>query len=718
MTAGSEKLLLRRDLRFTLQSDGSSPLFVIEDPVRQKFFRVGRPEYLFLTHLDGRISVEEAVTRTNRQLREGLLTAANIPAIIGWLNANQLLSGGDDAQLKALQDRAERERLQKSVNRFNLISIKIPLFNPDRLLRRLFPLCRWLTGRMFFGLWLAVVAAAMLALAANWRQFAGQATTALAPGNLFFLWLAWLLLKIWHELFHALVCYRYGGRVHEAGILFILFIPLTYVNATSSWGFVSRWQRIHTAAAGMYAELFIAALATLLWAGSMHSITGAMAHNLVIVAGFSSLLFNANPLMRFDGYFILSDLLDIANLYDRGRQFANGLFSRLFFGESSYTPAYSGLREAFLRVYGLAAWFWRILVTVSLILLASQMFHGLGLIIAYLSAILLLFVPLRQLARKLREVRIAAPRQFRYFCMSAPLVTAIAFCGLLLISWSEQVAVPAVVEYRNPVAVKSASSGFVQSVAIRSGMQVAKGDLLVRLDNPELRSQLQQARLQIAALETESRLRLRSEDIPAYQSLRERTTALQEQEAALAQEVRQLEIRAGDAGTVVAEQLDELPGHYLHKGADICLLVDEEKKTLHASAAQDDIEGFRGREGQAVLVDFPLGGHDPFFGTIATVAPQASRLIEQPAFATTAGGPVAVRAAAFSAQENEQAGSPGYEFFQPRFKVDIEIPQGRAVDLRAGQQAVVETGGRRLTPFFLLRQHLLEMVARAAASTR
>ncbi len=716
MTAVPEKLLLRRDLRFTLQSDGSTPLFVIEDPIRQKFFRVGRPEYIFLTHLDGRFSVDEAMARTNRHLQEGLLTAENITAIISWLYGNQLLSTSDEAQLKTMQDK--RERLQRSAGRLNLISIKIPLFNPDHLLRRLFPLCRWLTGRMFLCLWLAVLAAATLAIVPNWQQFLGQAATALTPGNLLFLWFSWLLLKVWHELFHALVCYRYGGRVNEAGVLFILFIPLTYVNATSSWGFVSRWQRIHTAAAGIYAEIFIAAIATLVWAGSMHSVTGAIAHNLIIVAGFSSFIFNANPLMRFDGYFILSDLLDIANLYDRGRQFVNGLLSRLFFGESNYTPAYSGLREAFVRVYGLASWLWRILVTVSLIVLASQMFHGLGLFVAYLSAILWLFVPLRQLVRKLRDIRSNAPHHFRYFRRTAPLVTALALCGLLLFSWSEQVTVPAVVEYRDPIAVKAASSGFVQNVAIRSGMQVAKGDLLVELDNPELRSELQQTRLEIAALETESRLRLRGDNISAYQSLKERISALQERASALAKEVEQLEIRASGDGVVVAEQLDELPGHYLQKGTDICLLVDEGKKLLHASAAQDDIEGFRGREGQSVLVDIPLSGHDPFFGKIAAVAPQASRVIEQPAFSTTAGGPVAVRAVAFTPQGTEQAGTPGYEFFLPRFKVEIEAPPAQAQSLRVGQQAVVEARGRRLTPLFLLRQHLQEMVDRAAAAAQ
>ena len=351
MTDIPEKLLLRRDLRFTLLTAGPKPLFVIEDPIRQKFFRIGRPEYLFFTHLDGRFSLAEAVARTNSQLQEEFFTTENLPTVINWLYGNQLLSTSNEDQIKTLQDKHERERRHKDFSRFNLISIKIPLFNPDRLLRRVFPILKWLTGPLFFSLaWLTILLAAALSLTPNWSQFLSQATSALSPGNLIFLWLAWLLLKIWHELFHALVCYRYGGKVNEAGVLFILFIPLTYVNATSSWGFVSRWQRIYAAAAGIYAEVFIAAAATLIWAGDMHSISGAIAHNIILVAGFSSLVFNANPLMRFDGYFILSDLIDIPNLYERGRQFVNSLFSRLFFGEWTYVQFYTGIREVFLRI--------------------------------------------------------------------------------------------------------------------------------------------------------------------------------------------------------------------------------------------------------------------------------------------------------------------------------------------------------------------------------
>ena len=715
MTDIPEKLLLRRDLRFTLLTAGPKPLFVIEDPIRQKFFRVGRPEYLFFTHLDGRFSVAEAVARTNSQLQEGFFTNDNLPAVISWLYGNQLLSTSNEDQIKTLQDKYERARRHKGFSRLNLISIKIPLFNPDSLLRRIFPLLKWLTGPFFFLAWMTILLAAVLSLVPNWSQFLGQATSALSPGNLIFLWLAWLLLKIWHELFHALVCYRYGGKVNEAGVLFILFIPLTYVNATSSWGFVSRWQRIYAAAAGIYAEVFIAATATLVWAGDMHSISGAIAHNIILVAGFSSLVFNANPLMRFDGYFILSDLIDIPNLYERGRQFVSSLFSRLFFGEWTYVQFYTGVREAFLRVYGIISWAWRILITVSLILMASQMLHGIGLVVALISGLLWLGIPLYRMVQKLGRIRVNAPHQFRYFCWTAPLATALGLGFLLFFSWSENLEVPAVVEYQRPLIVKAASPGFIQTLSIRSGMQVQEGDLLARLDNPELRAELRQTSLQIAALETEGRIRLHSDSISEYQALKEKLAALKEQESALAHEVGQLEIRASGAGTVVGDKLDTLLGVYLQKGTEICWLVDEGKKILHTSAAQDDIEGFRDREGQRVLVEMPLSGQEAFSGKIMTVAPKATQAIEQPAFSTINGGSLAVRAATLE-QDAELVENRGYEFFFPRFKIEIEIPPERARHIRAGQRAAVETEGRELTLIFLVKKYVSRKLTQGSSS--
>jgi len=142
-----------------------------------------------------------------------------------------------------------------------------------------------------------------------------QGQSVLAPDNLVLLYVGLILAKAVHEFGHAMACRRFGGEVHVMGIMFMVFTPMPYVDVTSAWAFRSRWQRILVGGAGMLTELFLAALATFIWAntgaGTLHSLT----YNMMFVASVSTVLFNANPLMRFDGYYILADLLDIPNLY-------------------------------------------------------------------------------------------------------------------------------------------------------------------------------------------------------------------------------------------------------------------------------------------------------------------------------------------------------------------------------------------------------------------
>ena len=375
---------LRPDLHFTLQEaeDGE---YVLEDALRQKFYRIGRAEYVFFTELDGKTTLEDAIISANSFLGDDVFTEENARVTLQWLMQNQLLSDSSDELVKGRLQIDARMRKQKMLSKLNLISIKIPLFNPDPIFEKITPWLRWLTGPIFAIFWGITVLYGCTVLYYHSDDFFTSASAALSPGNVFFLWLAWFLLKILHETSHGLTTYRYQGKIFEAGLLFIVFFPLTYVNGSSSWNFPSRWQRIHVAFAGIYSELFVAAVAALIWVENPSSVMGNISHNVVLVAGFSSLLFNINPLMRFDGYFILSDLTAIPNLYSRGKDFVSSIFSALFFGEWRYIVRFSRKQELFIACYGVAAWVWRLLLMTFLLLLLASSVYGFGIFIAIIS---------------------------------------------------------------------------------------------------------------------------------------------------------------------------------------------------------------------------------------------------------------------------------------------------------------------------------------------
>ena len=180
--------------------------------------------------------------------------------------------------------------------------------------------------------WCVVIGWALCDLAIHSQRLSESTSGVLAVGNWLWLGVAWVGLKVLHECGHAVACKRLGGEVREAGVIFVLLAPLAYVDVTSTWRLRSKWARIQVAAAGMYVELFVAALATLVWARTPTSVLNQVCLNVMTTAGVMTVLFNANPLMRFDGYYIVSDLLELPNLYTQGQQYVAYLCRWLFFG--------------------------------------------------------------------------------------------------------------------------------------------------------------------------------------------------------------------------------------------------------------------------------------------------------------------------------------------------------------------------------------------------
>ena len=193
------------------------------------------------------------------------LSEADSAAIAKWLIDSQLATTSASRSTGRQTEMAGRARRRKLLSRLNPISPRIPLLKPDEILTGLTPLCGWTFGPIGRALWLAVVLLAAFTALSHARELRSDANFVFSPDN--WLWLSgtWLLLKIAHETAHGMACKRCGGSVREAGVVFILFVPLPYVDVTSAWRFSSRWKRILVSAGGMYAELFLAALATFVW---------------------------------------------------------------------------------------------------------------------------------------------------------------------------------------------------------------------------------------------------------------------------------------------------------------------------------------------------------------------------------------------------------------------------------------------------------------------
>ncbi len=301
---------------------------------------------------------------------------------------------------------------------------------------------------------------------------------------------AWVLLKVLHETAHGLACKRYGGTVGSAGITLLFFMPLAYVDVTSSWRCRSKWQRIATAAAGIYAELFVASIATIVWATSSPGIVQTMALNIALTAGVSTLVFNANPLVRFDGYFILSDLLEIPNLYSCSQQWMADFVQTHVLGRETATPSWPQAKAWIIRVYAVAALAWRVLFFLTLALGLIGMLGHLGMVLA---ALLLGFawgVPAVQTVRRLSQTAAGKPMNARRVAASmAVSAVALVIVGAIL-TRPGRVAAPAVVEYAPLSIVRASAPGFVEEILVASGDAVVPGQPIAVLRNDELKAEL------------------------------------------------------------------------------------------------------------------------------------------------------------------------------------------------------------------------------------
>jgi putative peptide zinc metalloprotease protein len=231
----------------------------------------------------------------------------------------------------------------------NLLFIRIPVWDPDRFLDRFVGLF----GRFFsvagLGLWLAVIVTGLWAVAGRTDDLVASAGDILDPKGLPLLYLSFILIKVVHEFGHAFACKKLGreggsgGEVHVMGVMFLIFTPLPYVDASSSWALRRKWHRVIVGAAGMMVELAVAALAAVVWARTgAGTAAHTIAYNMIFVGSVSTLLFNGNPLLRYDGYYILSDLLEIPNLAQRGKEYLYYLVRRWAWGvRQARSPAHT-----------------------------------------------------------------------------------------------------------------------------------------------------------------------------------------------------------------------------------------------------------------------------------------------------------------------------------------------------------------------------------------
>jgi putative peptide zinc metalloprotease protein len=672
---GSVVLRPRSDLEVGVREFGGRPVRVLIDRARSRFFRIGEAEFVFLSLLDGQTTFAAALGKTAAVMRDQALDEHQAATFCGWLVQSGLATTQQTRGTHRLVAETEDAEKRRARAYWGLLYQRIPLFRPGPWLEKWELLTHFFFHPLMAIGWVLLVGTGCLTVFTHWDEFTGGAERIVARDNWLWLAAAWFLLKAWHELGHAFASQRCGSHVRECGLAVILFAPMPYVDVSSSSFLASKWHRILIAASGLLFELPVAAIAALAWNSLEPGLARQNALNLVYAAGFTTLVFNANPLMKFDAYYMLSDFLEIPNLAKRGSAAVQQILGRMLLGAVDSPAAFPEDRPIIVAVYGVAASVWRVIVTCGLILAADAMFYGSGTPLAWLAAIAWIALPLWRTVRSAWSRPKADRPALGRVAASALFVLCTLWIALAHAPWSGRVSVVAVVDHYPRTEVRAAVAGFVDDIAVEAGDWVEAGEPIARLSNDELRNEHLHAALEVRRSEARSDRYLAAKEIAAWQVEQETLLALRKRERELAEQVGALDVISPTAGRVLGDTPRRLIGSYLRAGELLTIVGSSSRKEILAQVGQRDLDAFQRMVGQEVSVHVAGDGLRRFSGRIVEVAPKAQRRLVHPALGAHCGGDLDVREVSHPANEARVAShAESYELASPHFLVRIELP--------------------------------------------
>lgn len=636
--AGFERrLALRRrsDLEAVPQTFAGRAYWAIKDPVRLKYFHLNDEEYCVFESLDGTASLADIREKFESRFAPRRLALGQIQSFLGQLHREGLILADAPGQAHELLERGRTLRWRTlATNLSNVLAIRFRGFDPQRFLDWLAPRCRWLFTRGAAVFSFAIVTAAITLVCANFDAVAARVPdlgALLNPSTVLWLGVALALTKVLHELGHALACRHFGGECHEMGLLLLVFTPCLYCNVSDAWMIESKWKRAAIGAAGVFVELVLAAVCTFLWWFSEPGLFNALCFNVMLVCSVNTLLFNGNPLMRYDGYFVLSDLVEVPNLAQQAAAVLREQVGELALGiPAQHADEHSPARRLLLSLYAIASALYRAVVIGSILwfvhsALKPYRLEMLAVILAVVVLGGLVAGPLQRVGRFVKQAYGSRQMKSRR-AMASGLIVAICLVACLFVPLPHRVAAPALVEPGNARHVYVTVAGTIVRGA-QSGEQIRQSAPVAVLENLDL--QLEIARLQgqrnQQKLHLENLKHRQNRDAAAAAQIPTAEQALADLEERLERRIddqKRLVVMAPTSGTVLPVRqrprsyaageletwsglpLDEANrGSRLETGTLLCQIGDPARLQASVVLDQRDVEFVRAGQEVRVLLD-------------------------------------------------------------------------------------------------------------------
>ena len=645
------KVKLRPDLIVQPQFYEGMTHYVIKDPIALKYFRFKVEEYFLLQQFDGKQNLQDVKRVFERKYRPQTISIEDLMRFAAQLHEAGIAAVDTQEQGKVLIDRRRKNKWKRVWQFFaNILYIKIPIIDPEKLLNGMYPYFRWIYTPYFITASVGTMLAALTLVVSHWTEFSTKLPEFQSFFNwrtIFAFWLALAVVKVIHEFGHGLTAKHFGGEVHEMGMLFLVLTPALYCDVTDSWLLPSKWKRIWISAAGIYVECTLAAIATFVWWNSEPGLLNSLMMATMFICSVNTIMFNANPLLRYDGYYVASDYLEIPNLRIKSTQFFTYLFQEKVLGlevpVQSYMPK---ARRTLFVVYAIASYIYRWFVTFSILFFLYRVLppklRVLSAMLALGSLVPLIAMPCYQIfkfvrqpgrMRKVKKARAAA------FFAAVGAVTA----GVLLIPTPLRVQGTLVLTPAKPEMVYAGVPGRLVELNVRDGEDVKKGTLLAKLSNPEKSREREQLQAQHDVNMVKAEALDRSDKLADHglaEQYRDNALKLEPALDRISEQIAKLNLYASRDGQAMGVPLPETTGQYLKPGKPFCEVGDPRKLEAHLILDQTDVDLIKAKNKAWIKI---YGDSERTIRSRVRVVAQRNREEIPPELSNLAGGEIATK---------------------------------------------------------------------------
>jgi len=616
--------------------------YVLQDRASGSSHRFSPAAHCFIAQMDGKRTVDDIWEAVIRQLGDTAPDQEQTIQLLGQLHANDLLQCDippDDVELFDRHRQQQHNSLKQRL--YAPLAIRIPLLDPERFLDRWQHLARPLFTRTSLFVWLAVITLAVVLAGQHWSAITSDVFNRVTtPQNLILLWLTYPLVKLLHEFGHAFATRVWGGEVHEMGITLLALVPIPYVDASAANAFESKSRRMVVGAAGMFIELFLAALALFIWINVEPGIVSAICYNIMLIGSVSTLFFNGNPLLRFDGYYILADSIEIPNLGTRSGKYIGYLLQRYLLGiKEIKSPVRARGEAAWFLFFGVASFIYRMAILFVILLYVASKFFIIGTVLALWAIATQIILPLSRHIASLFSSPALRGNRTRVFATTGLVCTFLAWL-LFFMQAPLLTRVEGVVWVPEQAELRIGTSCFVTRLIAEPGTYINRDDAILECADPLLEANAAISAARLRELRAHYLAEMQDDKVKAAGIKADIATA-ETENALLQEQLDALVLHSPGSGRLVIPQSEDLVGKYVRKGDVLAYITNGAIKNARIAVTQKDINLVRGRT-REIKVRLAGNLEQVISATIRREVPAATDQLPSRALGTAGGGRIAV----------------------------------------------------------------------------